>query len=742
VPDPQLNAPALDAPTASAIERYVRDSIDAAKVGGRLNVKDYGATGDGVTDDTAAIQSAITAATALNGAEIYFPPGDYKCASSLNLDSLRNITFVGATGNGAPYSPPPSSQLIYTGTGARFISARSAIGCTFRALSLRYSNALFTGKLIDFDHATATDACYNLIEHCLLSGYATTAIGATLVSLNNAIICAIVDCNFQYATVGINGCQVSYSNSHAIERCTFGNLNTSAIMNAGEKWTVQNCTFELGPRAYYDNQVGGLTRNLTWRDNWHGDGTLVGADTWFSYGTTSMLGLVIEGNTFNTQWTNTPGIKLTQGAAGVQITGNQFIGASNAGIDFGGVGHVGVFVAGNTWTANPINVSGNNDNFIVVGNFIESGTTDSYFRMSSMQDFHVGSHNLGGVAQGIYQFNAPATTDCLLELNGDAGRYKTTRLRTAGAMRWLVGANNAAEAGANAGSNYVIGRYDDGGAFLGWPIIITRSTGAVAFEAAIAAGGAVTGSNLSGTNTGDQYTSTTASRLIGRGSASAGAAQEITLGTGLSMSGTTLNASGGAGTVTSVSVTTAAGVSGSVANPTTTPAITIALGAITPTSVAASGTVTGSNLSGTNTGDDTSATILTKLASSNIATSGSILSSGATAGIGYSTGAGGTITQNTSKATGVTLNKACGEIVMNAAALAASTTVSFVLTNSAIAAGDNLLVNHVLTGTIGLYLLNAVCAAGSATIYVRNTSAGSLSEAIKLRFTVIKGVTA
>lgn len=63
---------------------------------------------------------------------------------------------------------------------------------------------------------------------------------------------------------------------------------------------------------------------------------------------------------------------------------------------------------------------------------------------------------------------------------------------------------------------------------------------------------------------------------------------------------------GGSGTVTSVSVTTAAGVSGSVATPTTTPAITITLGAITPTSVAASGAVTGSNLSGTNTGDQTS----------------------------------------------------------------------------------------------------------------------------------------
>jgi hypothetical protein len=57
--------------------------------------------------------------------------------------------------------------------------------------------------------------------------------------------------------------------------------------------------------------------------------------------------------------------------------------------------------------------------------------------------------------------------------------------------------------------------------------------------------------------------------------------------------------------VTSVSVVTANGVSGSVANATTTPAITLTLGAITPTSVAASGTVTGSNLSGTSSGTNT-----------------------------------------------------------------------------------------------------------------------------------------
>ena len=57
------------------------------------------------------------------------------------------------------------------------------------------------------------------------------------------------------------------------------------------------------------------------------------------------------------------------------------------------------------------------------------------------------------------------------------------------------------------------------------------------------------------------------------------------------------------GTVTSVSVLPANGVSGTVANPTTTPAITLTLGAITPTSVVSSGTISGSNLSGVNTGD-------------------------------------------------------------------------------------------------------------------------------------------
>jgi len=109
---------------------------------------------------------------------------------------------------------------------------------------------------------------------------------------------------------------------------------------------------------------------------------------------------------------------------------------------------------------------------------------------------------------------------------------------------------------------------------------------------------------------------------------------------------------------------------------------------------------------------------------------------------GYITGDGGTVTQATSKSTAVTLNKKCGTVTLNNAALAADAIVTFTLTNSTIAATDVVVLNHASAGTAGKYALNAQAAAGSASINVTNISAGSLSEAIVVRFAVVKAVTA
>jgi hypothetical protein len=127
-----------------------------------------------------------------------------------------------------------------------------------------------------------------------------------------------------------------------------------------------------------------------------------------------------------------------------------------------------------------------------------------------------------------------------------------------------------------------------------------------------------------------------------------------------------------------------------------------------------------------------------------INSSGDVLVTGTgTGSLGYGTGSGGTVTQATSKSTAVTLNKPTGQITMNAAALAANTNVSFTLNNSLLTATDTILIHRGSGGSAGVYFCTADgVGAGSCSITVRNTSAGSLSEAIVLNFTIIKGATA
>lgn len=79
---------------------------------------------------------------------------------------------------------------------------------------------------------------------------------------------------------------------------------------------------------------------------------------------------------------------------------------------------------------------------------------------------------------------------------------------------------------------------------------------------------------------------------------------------------------------------------------------------------------------------------------------------------------------------------------MNNAALNAGVTVSFTFTNSTIAATDTVICTHQSAGTSGAYTVNAFPGVGSAVVSVRNNTAGNLSEAVVLRVTVIKSVSA
>ena len=109
--------------------------------------------------------------------------------------------------------------------------------------------------------------------------------------------------------------------------------------------------------------------------------------------------------------------------------------------------------------------------------------------------------------------------------------------------------------------------------------------------------------------------------------------------------------------------------------------------------------------------------------------------------LGYTAAAQGTVTQATSKSTGVTLNKSAGRITMNGALLASNTAVSFTLTNNVISTNDAIIVNVSGGGTAGAYTVYiSSMTSGSAVITLRNMTGGDLSEAVIINFAILHGV--
>jgi hypothetical protein len=121
-----------------------------------------------------------------------------------------------------------------------------------------------------------------------------------------------------------------------------------------------------------------------------------------------------------------------------------------------------------------------------------------------------------------------------------------------------------------------------------------------------------------------------------------------------------------------------------------------------------------------------------------VTATGTVVSTG-TAGVGYATGAGGTVVQGTSRTTGVTLNKTTGSITLVSAA-GSATAATFTVTNSTVAASDVIILNQ-KSGTDLYDLMVTAVTAGSFNISFRTTG-GTTTETPVFSFAVIKGVTA
>jgi hypothetical protein len=280
-----------------------------------ISVKDFGAVGDGVTDDTASIQAAIDYAVSIDGCNILFPTGDYICSGQLTSASV--VVGLGFVGENANNSGGGGSALIYTGTASSFIefSVPNSRFISFEKMRFISNNSSFAGTLVKVRG-------YNLnISQCSANASINAA---CLIDASNSVDAIISQVHFR----GSQYClKLDACNSVLVQQCDLGLYNNFAVTStAAQGLTFQSCSFEqdqsntLGLGVYASNVQG-----LNVIGCWFGDVTTTissGTSQWISGGGSgwNITGNYINGDGFHKM----TAIAITETTVGISVTSNYF----------------------------------------------------------------------------------------------------------------------------------------------------------------------------------------------------------------------------------------------------------------------------------------------------------------------------------------------------------------------------------------------------------------------------------
>ncbi len=208
------------------------------------NVKDFGARGDGTTDDTAAIQSAIDTVGAAGGGTILFPEGDYKITDTLFIryssvtlkgDSEGSAAIVaGSDFSGSGGSIPDTMLQVNDHTASDKLFHIAMKDLTLNSIALTGSTPNSNPAVKCLFHANWVH--YMSVEGCTFYGASTGSdgIGVLLTAVGPAfseefsMLNSFTDCEFTYnyhgMKFGVTG-QGSI-NASQVYRCRFGGTAT------------------------------------------------------------------------------------------------------------------------------------------------------------------------------------------------------------------------------------------------------------------------------------------------------------------------------------------------------------------------------------------------------------------------------------------------------------------------------------------------------------------------------------
>lgn len=210
--------------------------------GAPINVLDYGATGDGITDDTDAILDAIAAMPSV-GSALFFPAGTY----IVNSDNVNGLKFNG------------KSNFVVEGYGATIKVKNSAPVTTNHEVMffINCQNGAINGLTIDGNRANRT-ITMQTASHCLsITDYCSNIVV-------NDVVCKNSTSDGLYVSTTVLGTQASYPTDIVLNNCIADNAYRNGLsvigslrltVNGGQykntNGTLPKCGIDIEPDAGY-----------------------------------------------------------------------------------------------------------------------------------------------------------------------------------------------------------------------------------------------------------------------------------------------------------------------------------------------------------------------------------------------------------------------------------------------------------------------------------------------------------
>lgn len=184
--------------TNELLIHFPNKDIDLYNISNMKNVKDYGACGDGVTDDTEALQELLN-----SGEPLFFPSGEYKVTKSLSMTKSNLIIGNREKSIIIQYSTNKEDCIIEVGNRSSIMNIALKFADTIDTTTI--SEDEFVGiKLIDTPYASQRSGFYNIIiSHC------GTGVSSLSKSFSNSYINFEIT-DFSFAGINLQGSTGDY----------------------------------------------------------------------------------------------------------------------------------------------------------------------------------------------------------------------------------------------------------------------------------------------------------------------------------------------------------------------------------------------------------------------------------------------------------------------------------------------------------------------------------------------------